>query len=682
VLGEREAKQLRGMTLENLIFAGTPKRPSAGFAKVALHFDNSEGLFPIDTKEVVLSRRVDRSGLSQFLLNDDEIKLKDLLPLLARAKLAARGLTMIGQGQSTMFVESSPEERRIMIEEILGLKEFRMKKHDAERRLNSSETNIEKVRAMLEELTPHLNFLRRQRKKWEKRSEIERELRSLENAFYAGRYKALCNARDALKKPTDDLRKNEQEKKGEISLLEEKIQELKKHVSESDAAKKIREEIGQAFAARAALDRELARVEVRLELTAETAGSKEINPNESLAVLRSAADDLRTALSFEHIQEIKNFLEGLLKKIERLFSEEGERKQDNTLIQEKEKLSAERDVLGEKIKKLETEEENIAESQRRANEEFRAQIEAIEEHKNEARTLEQTIQSQIFEYEKINIKIEEVEREWLAFGREKEELAVLPVPDESISLDADTERKMFRLRGQLAEVGEIDEATVKEAEESEERYTFLSREIKDLESAIADLKKLIKDLDERIRTDFEKAFYKINEEFHTYFGLMFGGGRAKLKIERAEPKKIISPEGEEVPVEKTEAEEAGEQKAGGVLIEVSVPKKKITNLEMLSGGEKSLVSMAALFALISVSPPPFLVLDEIDAALDESNARRFSELVKKFSEKTQFIMVTHNRATMEAADALYGVTMADDGVSKILSMRFAEENVDGKGGIR
>jgi len=109
--------------------------------------------------------------------------------------------------------------------------------------------------------------------------------------------------------------------------------------------------------------------------------------------------------------------------------------------------------------------------------------------------------------------------------------------------------------------------------------------------------------------------------------------------------------------------------SAGIEIEISIPKKRITNLDMLSGGEKSLVSLAALFALISVSPPPFLVLDEIDAPLDEENARRFAGLVEEFSKKTQFVIVTHNRATMEVAEVLYGITMGDDGVSKILSLK-------------
>ena len=107
-------------------------------------------------------------------------------------------------------------------------------------------------------------------------------------------------------------------------------------------------------------------------------------------------------------------------------------------------------------------------------------------------------------------------------------------------------------------------------------------------------------------------------------------------------------------------------------IDIKLPRKRINSLDMLSGGERSLVGIAALFALISVSPPPFLVLDEVDAALDERNARRFAELLKEFAKETQFVLVTHNRATMEAADILYGVTMDEEGTSKVLSLKLGE----------
>src|SRR3990167_6129895 len=116
-------------------------------------------------------------------------------------------------------------------------------------------------------------------------------------------------------------------------------------------------------------------------------------------------------------------------------------------------------------------------------------------------------------------------------------------------------------------------------------------------------------------------------------------------------------------------EEEEKKNEGGIEVDLSLPRKKIKSLEVLSGGERSLVGIAAIFALVSVSPPPFLVLDEIDAPLDEWNARRFSELVKKFAHQTQFVIVTHNRATMEAADVLYGVTMNADGTSKVVSLK-------------
>jgi len=128
VLGEREAKQLRGELLENLIFAGTPQRPAVSLAKVCLYFDNQSRLLPFDLSEAVLTRKVDRSGVSQFYLNDSEIRLKDLAPLLARARLGSRGLMMVSQGESDIFVKGNGEERRLMIEEVLGLKEFRLKK--------------------------------------------------------------------------------------------------------------------------------------------------------------------------------------------------------------------------------------------------------------------------------------------------------------------------------------------------------------------------------------------------------------------------------------------------------------------------------------------------------------------------------------------------------------------------
>jgi chromosome segregation protein len=198
-----------------------------------------------------------------------------------------------------------------------------------------------------------------------------------------------------------------------------------------------------------------------------------------------------------------------------------------------------------------------------------------------------------------------------------------------------------------------------------------------LEKALVDLQDLKHELEEKIHIIFESSLRDINEQFTKLFELMFGGGKANFKIKVPEKKAPMLVEDESgVPsgedIGKTESEEEEEKPEVGLDIEVSIPRKRITGLDMLSGGERSLVSIAALFALISVSPPPFLVLDEIDAALDERNARRFADMLKSFSHKTQFVVVTHNRATMEVANVLYGVTMGEDGTSRVLSLKLQD----------
>ncbi len=243
---------------------------------------------------------------------------------------------------------------------------------------------------------------------------------------------------------------------------------------------------------------------------------------------------------------------------------------------------------------------------------------------------------------------------------------------------SEMEHRIFRLRGDLASIGEVDHALMKEAEDTETRHQFLMKESEDLTKAVADLTALMRELNEKIKTEFDKSLSKINSEFEKFFALMFDGGSAKLKVlkpkaERSDEENEDGAEGDEDVtgkdgVEQTE-DDILQEKNGGVDIEIKLPRKKTTSLDMLSGGERSLVGIAALFAMVSVSPPPFLVLDEIDAPLDERNARRFGTMLKDFSKRTQFIVVTHNRATMEAADILYGVTLAEDGSSKVVSLK-------------
>jgi chromosome segregation protein len=182
---------------------------------------------------------------------------------------------------------------------------------------------------------------------------------------------------------------------------------------------------------------------------------------------------------------------------------------------------------------------------------------------------------------------------------------------------------------------------------------------------------VIGELDEKIEVIFKSSFKKISEEFNKYFKIIFGGGKASLSVKYSDFKKEEDND-EENDIEKTEADKKEENKIAGIEISASPPGKKISSLDMLSGGERALTSIAILFAIISNNPPPFLVLDEIDAALDESNSERVAKISKEVASKTQLIIITHNREMMRQAGVLYGVTMDNDSISKIISLKLDE----------
>ena len=661
VLGEREAKKLRGETLDNLIFAGTAKKSAVGLTRVTLYLDNRKRNFPLDVEEIMLVRKADRSGTSEFTWNGKEIKLKDLAPILAKSRLGSRGLTIVSQGQSDIFVRSTPEERRNMIEEILGLKEFRLKKHTCERRLETSRINMDKAQAMINELSPHLRFLRKQRTRFEKRSEIENKLINFENEYFSFNHNKLKSSLVDVSEPITKFLGEQKTREKEIGVLEENLKSVNKKTDELSKAKDVRLLLTELFDSKSSLEKELGRLEAKIEFQKPTSSS-----NSSLVeitdVVQTITKEIELTLKLDNVSDIKNALKDWLQKFKNLLKEDATSDKTN-LVDEQKELEREITAINVKIENLRGEEEQLAEEQESANQEFREKVEYLELKKNELRGLEQKMQTQFFEKEKIQLKLGELEREWQSFGRSIDELKNLPKISKEID-SPDVERKMVRLRAELAAIGEIDEGLVNEAKESEERYEFLNRELEDLKKAVTDLKNLIKDLDQKIHSDFRSSFKQINEEFNKYFRLMFGEGKAKLKLQTYKPKDMDLEKGMEI-----EDNEDDQELRAGVEIDLSVPRKSIKGIDMLSGGEKSLTSLAALFALISVSPPPFLVLDEIDAALDEKNTQRFAELVKEFSKKTQFVLITHNRATMEAADALYGITMGDDGVSRVLSLK-------------
>ncbi|MEF3352373.1 chromosome segregation protein SMC [Paenibacillus sp. GYB006] len=220
------------------------------------------------------------------------------------------------------------------------------------------------------------------------------------------------------------------------------------------------------------------------------------------------------------------------------------------------------------------------------------------------------------------------------------------IPEDIEGSKADVQQ----LKRNIQALGEVNLGAIEEYERVNERYTFLSEQKEDLTQAKTTLYQVIKEMDDEMSKRFKTTFDAIKREFGTVFSKLFGGGRADLVL--IDPDKLLTT---------------------GIDIVAQPPGKKLQNLQLLSGGERALTAMALLFAILHVRPVPFCVLDEVEAALDEANVVRFAQYLREFSEQTQFIVVTHRKGTMEEADVLYGVTMEEGGVSKLVSVKLEDE---------
>ena len=216
------------------------------------------------------------------------------------------------------------------------------------------------------------------------------------------------------------------------------------------------------------------------------------------------------------------------------------------------------------------------------------------------------------------------------------------------------------MKSRIESMGAVNMMALEEFNESEQRFTFLTRERDDLLQSIADTQQAIVELDLVTREKFEKAFNAINSNFSTAFHTIFGGGHGGDAADRSRTVRAIA----------------------GIDVVASPPGKRLQNILLLSGGEKAMTALALLIAIFRYQPSPFCILDEVDAPLDEANVGRFTRLVGEMSGQTQFIIVTHNRKTMETGSVLYGVTMQEPGVSKLVSVRWEGDEVPKKRRLR
>jgi chromosome segregation protein len=641
VLGEQSIKSMRGKRGEDLIWNGSNSEPRANRASVKVSFDNSVRYFDIDFPEVTVERVVHRDGLNEYFINGSAVRLKDILELLAKAHIGSSGHHIISQGEADKIISASAKDRKGLVEDALGLKLYQYKRIESEKKLKKTFENIQQVEALRKEISPHLKFLKKQVEKLEKTESLREELLNLSKEYFKREEVYLTEAKSKLI--------------SERKPLDEELEKLSKQSKEAKRVMEFESGLNEVKIKRDELTREIGKIEGLIFAEERAIGAEE---------KRVASDELKTVRlkEVEDLYREISVLSEIAKIISRIkdFIAERRHNRDSKLISEaadrvaelkKKKVGLESSLISVQEKELEiSEAERVALKSEALEKELVSKLNTLKFVEDKVRAEEEAFKRDLEELGRL-VGAEALQYHAWTLGVHGEE--------RSVQLERGRAIEKLKVRYEDASVSDSDEI-LKEYRETSERDEFLARELTDLEKSAETLKELIKDLETRLAVEFKNGLENINKEFAKLFEKMFDGGEAELALVKSEQVE----EGEEV--------NASLKVEEGLEIKISLPRKKVKSLMMLSGGERALTSIALIFAISSVNPPPFIILDETDAALDEANSKKYGDMVEILAKHSQLILITHNRETMSRAGVIYGVTMGSSGISKVLSISFDE----------
>ena len=715
VLGEQSMKILRGKKGEDLIFNGSQTAAKMGRASVSLVFDNKNKILPVDFDEVIIARLVHRNGENEYLINDSPVRLKDITELLGNVGLGASSHHIISQGEADRFLNASPKDRKEMIEEALGLKIYQIKKADAEKRLEKTAENIKQVESLRREIQHQLKFLKKEAEKIEEAEKFKTELKDIYAQF-------IPQERDYLKKESDKITAEKNKIDEDIKTAEKSRPDFHGESPTENARKTIKDieiklakeesELGKSRSGRNALERELGKLEGILEyrqsLSLVSLKSKDEPPpipcQKVLEIMEAVRESAISGAANSDIAKARKIFEDIASSAKEFIAKISG-KQDNAVIDgnDTSDLKEKKNEIQTMLIVVDKKEKEITENISRLKlemEENRRKIAEMEKESYQAEAKLRELKSHLvrlsLEEDKVRLRMNELKREEMEvvalLGRQFLESLLMPsrtVLDGGEGLNYQEREKFLkqaeRLKIKLEDCGVVGGEVLNEYNQTKQRDEGYEKELSDLAAAEKSLRGIMAELADKIESYFSGGVEKINEEFRKFFVSVFGGGRAELKLVKREknifPRTTFGKGGDAIfSLSDTTGEssengissfsQSEEKEETGVEISVSHPKKRISSLEMLSGGERSLVAISLLFAMSQVNPPPFLVLDETDAALDEANSRKYALMLKSLGEKTQLVVITHNRETMRQADVIYGITMSADGISRLLSIKF------------
>jgi len=881
VLGEQAAKTMRAEKMEDVIFNGTETRKPLNVAEVSLTIANDNGLLPLDVSEIAIKRRLYRSGESEYYINNTQVKLKDVRELFWDTGVGKAAYSVMEQGKIDQILSSKPEERRYLFEEAAGITRFKVKRAEAERKLERTEENMRQVEGILGEVKRSYDSLKIQADKTITFRSLKEEIFNFELDIQLLRLKGftqdknrkeedlltITSKRDEARSDIDAINASVAEhmdevnsmqssliamnqeifglaaeqrgKQEQVKLLTERQNEARSKVGLLESRKRslteqvenLREEVDEQEAGLRDIHKRLSDIAQNItsfeqnialasnQITENDRRSAEYEKNivqldelrsELQKELEAITEDIVTELdtrlkeagysskahthSQEKVLQLISQLKVLLNGRKGLFSDfnaidthsqadvKTHSQQVVSAFTEAEKLLLELEAsfdeykksaplfldeflspegiitkkrsIDEKIQKnreeaakvrtnigsLKAENTDLAvkideyrttlEKLRISQAQMKAQIQSAEDQirilrrelssqESSLRELENELYSEQKRFDELRDQIIDMEGEIASLehkGRSltknleelehdistrnkdvsgKQDLIQKKTAElgkyqsqlEKLHLDMATyeteirnikdnfrethsrdlmefEERMFTItapaielreklsasRQKLKDLGSVNLMAPEEFAETKERYDFLSAQIADLVKARDDLRRITEEIRAESTELFLSTYNKIKKNFHNMFRRLFGGGRAELRL--VDPQNVLE---------------------SGVEIYAQPPGKKLENIALLSGGEKTMTAISLLFATYMVRPSPFCLLDEIDAALDEQNVIRFVHTLREFANVSQYIVITHNKKTVTGAGTMLGVTMEESGVSKVITIRLENE---------
>lgn len=764
VLGAQNSRDLRARKSEELIYSGSEGgKTKASMAEVVMTLEGKTSETELGVDQLIVSRRLYRSGETEYRLGGRKVLVKDLMKILAQAGFGTSSYTVIGQGMIDSLIIASPAERKLLFEEASGIRAFELERADTLRKLARAEERATALRDEVSQLIPERDALALQVDRLARHAQLTAQLRALRSQYIGSQLLRLRTERAAAKQSQKDWQQKLRQSEKILKQRQAEAQALASSSADNSAKQaQLLERLSQIDSERTALAEQIATIQAQLQILDQLQrqqGTRPVELKDQLKQIDGRLVEFRkklikqVAASEQYADRIaahnKN-IEGFTKQLTRLRAKLRSNQRNSYLVQalglarllvkdlQSDKPlqpAAMRLALHKLIRSVKLASESdltavpleIAKLQQQISREIARREDIVEQQTTEiikVRSIELDIHALEREEIELQARLAETREahqdspqerskhatelrgltkrrdaldgqaatlraeltELTAGGTTDEQVALAHAVDAAARVVEDAqaelarlenafqdykraeqalrdqatawhiaarpsdqvenvdERDITRVEAEIEVIGEVDEALVQAHTELADRVSYLETQATDMEAGVKDLRKVLTELERRIQTTFEKNFARINTEYTKQFARLFRGGSAALELTRYEDDEY------------------------GIEITAKPPGKRVELLSSLSGGERALAAIALLAAILSVNPSPFVVLDEVDAALDDANAQLFTETLKQLARHSQLLVITHNHETMLSADALYGITTTPKAASTVIAV--------------